>query len=84
MNMNVHVSQSGDAVLNALNLYFSKNPEGNFLLAHFKIFSGKVQFGKQLQSNEFSYAIFVVFVGTYSETSHFFKITCSAKVTFVF
>ena len=41
--MNLHVSQSGDAVLNALNLYFSKNPEGNFKLAHFKIFSGKVQ-----------------------------------------
>lgn len=43
MNLNLHASQSGDAVLNALNLYFSKNPEGNFKLAHFKIFPGKVR-----------------------------------------
>ena len=35
MNLNLHVSQSGDAVLNALNLYFSKNPEGNFKMVYF-------------------------------------------------
>ena len=42
MNLNLHVSQSGDAVLNALNLYFSKNPEGNFKMVYFNFFTIKL------------------------------------------
>ena len=46
MNLNLHVSQSGDAVLNALNLYFSKNPEGNFKMVYFN-------FSRQSQKSRF-------------------------------
>ena len=78
MNLNLHVSQSGDAVLNALNLYFSKNPEGNFKLAHFKIFCDKVKKAglKILKVKHISLLLFSIVFGLYSATSHYFKIAC--------